>query len=325
MASGLLDRLLALCLAMMFSTLFLGVKVRITLKLHRPALWLDKAIAAADRKLNRETRSSGTRVYRGLIVMLLLMGLMVGSSVVLGMIRQHLHYGIYLEIVVLAVLLPIRSSLQHAHAIARLLAAKKEKTALHYLSAWMQLDKTSSDQHTLARMTIEHLTEQLASQVVAIAFWYLLLGLPGALMAAMLHRLDARIGHATRRHLAFGWAASRSNDVLQWVPARFAALLIVAAAFLVPKGRPLGAIRILAKDRHNTFSPNAGWPIAATAGALNLTLAGPKRIEGAVAGDDWIGKGTAKATQHDVMRSLWLYAIASGLLWMSVVGLMGAW
>ena len=300
LAAGLLDRLLVLALAMALSALLLSAPMRRRLGLYRPSQWLGRVIDVSDRKLNRAKRSTATLVYRGLVVMVAMVLITVLLAAALGVITQHWREGIYLEMLLLAVLLPIRPAAQPP--------APK-----------------GSDKHTPIRHAIESLAHQFASGTVAVAFWYVVAGIPGALLVRMIHRLDAQIGHISQRYVAFGWAAACMDRILQWLPARLASLLLVLAAILTPKGKPLGALRTLLRDRGNVQDSNHGWPLATTAGALNLTLAGPKPLEGAMAHDAWIGKGTAKATEHDRKRSLWLYAMANGLLWLGVVGVMGAW
>ena len=96
--------------------------------------------------------------------------------------------------------------------------------------------------------------------------WYLLFGLPGLLVYKTINTMDSMIGYRTARHAAFGMVAARLDDVLNYVPARIAAVMIVLASAFVPRGRPLSALRVLARDGCKHRSPNAGWPEAAMAG-----------------------------------------------------------
>jgi adenosylcobinamide-phosphate synthase len=180
----------------------------------------------------------------------------------------------------------------------------------------------SLDAYGVARAAIESLAENFSDGVVAPAFWFLLLGLPGLLAYKMANTLDSMIGHKTPHYLSFGWAAARFDDLVNLLPARISGLLITGAALFAEKGRPGRALAIMLRDARKHRSPNAGWPEAAMAGALGLALAGPRHYpEGAVV-DPWVGDGTARAATSDIGRALSLYKLAclmeGGLL-------LGAW
>jgi adenosylcobinamide-phosphate synthase len=118
------------------------------------------------------------------------------------------------------------------------------------------------------------------------------------------------IGHRSERFLAFGKVAARLDDVANLVPARLSGVLLALAAAFVPSANPLRALATMWRDAAKHRSPNAGWPEAAMAGALDLALAGPRRYHGLVVPDDWIGAGRARAEPADLHRALALFVIA---------------
>ena len=138
------------------------------------------------------------------------------------------------------------------------------------------------DGPAIARSAIESAAENLSDGVVAPAFWYLVLGLPGLLLYKITNTADSMIGYRTPRHEAFGWAAARLDDVLNWIPARLTALLIAL---------PHGVLRdwpAIARDARRHRSPNAGWPEAAMARALDIALAGPRSYDGRLTDFPWV-------------------------------------
>ncbi|MGQ0674595.1 MAG: cobalamin biosynthesis protein CobD/CbiB, partial [Rhodospirillales bacterium] len=162
------------------------------------------------------------------------------------------------------------------------------------------------DRHGVARAAIESLAENFSDGAVAPAFWYALLGLPGMLAYKAVNTLDSMIGHKTPRHLHFGWAAARLDDAMNLVPARLSGLLIALAS-----GRRAGAaFRSMARDARTHRSPNAGWPEAAMAGALNFKLAGPRQYKEETVDALFIGTGTPDLTPADIRRALNLYVLA---------------
>jgi adenosylcobinamide-phosphate synthase len=123
------------------------------------------------------------------------------------------------------------------------------------------------------------------------------------------------IGHRTPRHEAFGWAAARFDDLINLPASRLTALLVVAAAFLVPGASAASAWRTVWRDSRKHRSPNAGWPEAAMAGALGLALAGPRVYGGATVEDAMMGVGGRReATALDIRKALKLYWAADLIL-----------
>ena len=75
-------------------------------------------------------------------------------------------------------------------------------------------------------------------------------------------------------------------------------------------GMTIGVRKTMWRDASKHNSPNAGWPEAATAGALGLALAGPRKYPHHTTDAPWVGDGSAKATANDIERALYLYVVA---------------
>lgn len=279
--------------------------------------FLDRQIARTETKLNRERRSASTRVYRGIIFMLFFLSMTLLPAIGVYLLSHYWNGGIYIEIFLLGMIIPARALLDEARAVSAAFRRKQFDQARHLAALLARREHGELDGYSVIRVTIEYLMENLSDKVIAPCFWYLLLGFPGAVAARIINRLDGAVGHKSRRFLAFGWAAARCDDLLQLIPARLTGLLLCFAAPFIPKGKPITALHILWRDARKTTSPNSGWPIAAAAGALGLTLAGPRRIAEGVVRDAWIGKGSPKPMSKDLVRAQWLYSVA--LLWWGLV------
>jgi adenosylcobinamide-phosphate synthase len=173
-------------------------------------------------------------------------------------------------------------------------------------------DPASLDAHGVARAAIESTAENFADGVMAPLFWGVLLGLPGMAAYKAINTLDSMIGHRSPRYRHFGRFAARLDDLANWLPARLAAFLILAAALCLPGTTPRAGWRAMLRDAPRHRSPNAGWPEAAMAGALGLRLAGPRRYAGELVGDAWMGAGRAATTPNDIRRALRLFVLACG-------------
>jgi adenosylcobinamide-phosphate synthase len=134
-------------------------------------------------------------------------------------------------------------------------------------------DPHGLDAAGLARATVESVAENTSDAAVAPLLWGAAAGLPGLLGYRAVNTLDAMVGHRTRRHERFGWAAARLDDLANWAPSRLTALLAAAAAPAVG-GRPARTLRMWARYGHRHPSPNAGQCEAAFAGALGRRLGG---------------------------------------------------
>ncbi|WP_370588668.1 cobalamin biosynthesis protein [Pseudonocardia sp. C8] len=125
----------------------------------------------------------------------------------------------------------------------------------------------------LARAGVESLAENTSDAVVGPLVWGAVAGLPGLLGYRAVNTLDAMVGYRSVRHLRFGWASARLDDLVNLVPSRVAALVTVAVAPLAG-GSPRAALRAWRRDAAGHPSPNAGPVEAAAAGALGLRLGG---------------------------------------------------
>ena len=132
-------------------------------------------------------------------------------------------------------------------------------------------DPNQLEEAGIARAAIESLAENTSDGVVAPLFWGALFGLPGVAGYKAINTLDSMIGHRNERHEAFGWAAARIDDVVNFIPARLTGFIFAFAGDLENFSR---AMSCMFRDARHHRSPNAGWPEAAMAGALACGCAG---------------------------------------------------
>jgi adenosylcobinamide-phosphate synthase len=135
-------------------------------------------------------------------------------------------------------------------------------------------DPASLDFGGLTRAALESVAENTSDAAVAPLFWGALGGVPGLLVYRAANTLDAMIGHKSARYANFGWAAARFDDVLNYLPARVAGLLVAGCA-AVTGGSPGAALTAWRRDASRHPSPNAGVVEASFAGALGVRLGGP--------------------------------------------------
>jgi adenosylcobinamide-phosphate synthase len=254
---------------------------------------------------------------RGFAALLLLLSLAGGSAYFFcfGLSGFNLPQpaSLALTALIASSLIAQRSLDAHVLAVAEALAAglaAGRETAAKIVGR----DVAKLDEAGVARAAIESLAENFSDAVVAPAFWLALGGLPGGACYKVINTADSMIGRRTQRHAAFGFAAAKLDDFVNFCPARLSACLVVIAACFAPRASARAAWHTMRRDARGHPSPNAGWPEAAFAGALGLRLGGP-RVYGEVRiNDAWIGSGDEPSRQ-DIMRALTLYRIACGVHW----------
>lgn len=275
-------------------------------RLPHPVQAIGGLLDRLDTRLNRPP----FRRAKGVAALALTAGAAAGTAAALGRI------GPPAKAALASAGLAQRSLWRHVRAVERALARGDIARARTEVSKIVGRDTAMLDASGIAKAAIESLAESFNDGVVAPALWLAIGGLPGLWAYKAVNTADSMIGHRTPRHARFGWAAARTDDVMNLMPARIAGLLIVAAA----GGRGLPVMR---RDAGHHASPNAGWPEAAMAGALGRRLGGPVSYDGERHDRRWLGDGGEPAGAAEVERALRLYARATALLWL-LIG-MRAW
>ena len=166
-----------------------------------------------------------------------------------------------------------RSLAREAEAIAGHLDAGDLPAARQRVRNLVSRDPEPLDADGVARATLESVAENTCDAVVAPLIWGAAAGVPGLLAYRAINTLDAMVGYRNERYRNFGWAAARMDDVANWVPARIAGGLAIAAAPLV-NGSAAQARRAVREQSGRHPSPNGGVVEAAFAGALGVRLGG---------------------------------------------------
>jgi len=271
-------------------------------------------IGFADRMLNRDTWSDAVRRAAGVVTIALLVAIVGAIGLAIERAFLLIPYGIIGAAVVASTLLAQRSLYRHVADVAVALETQGLAAGRVAVSRIVGRDPDALDESGVARAAIESLAENFSDGVTAPVLWIALGGLAGGAAYKAINTADSMIGHRTPRHAAFGFAAARLDDLVNLPASRLSALLVVAAAAVMPGASARGAWRAVVRDAPHHRSPNAGYPEAAFAGALKLKLAGPRVYHGKRVEDAAMGDGRADATSADIRAALALYRVADGLL-----------
>ncbi len=276
-------------------------------RVRHPAVLMGDLIGFLDRNLNQ----GGNRRLKGVIVALLLLAIALFA----GRLLQSL--GPIIEIMACAALLAQKSLVVHVRdvgdALRRSLSEGREAVA-----RIVSRDTSEMTQAQVARSAIESAAENLSDGVIAPAFWFLIGGLPGLLVYKVINTADSMIGYRNDKYIEFGWASAKLDDLLNLIPARLTCVMIVAISKNWDRWNAIVA------DARRHISPNAGWPEAAMARALNVALAGPRSYDGEIRDLAWVnGDARTEIGAYEVFRAcdmLWrIWGLALAVLSVSVV------
>ncbi len=301
----------------MLIELCLGYPQWLVRMIGHPVTWIGGLIAALDRLLNAQPAQRIKGIFSILIVIVI-----VGS--VAFLVQRELFrlpLGLFVTALLASSLIAQRSLYRHVADVALALETEGLAAGRTAVSHIVGRDTESLDEAGVVRAAIESLAENFSDAVVAPALWLAIAGLPGAALYKAINTADSMIGHRTPRYAAFGWAAARLDDLVNLPASRLAALLLIAAAALHRKAFAAAAWRAVRRDAPRHRSPNAGYPEAAIAGALGLSLAGPRIYDGIAVDDALMGDGRRQASAADIRYALSLYRYADAILIATLAGL----
>ncbi len=213
-------------------------------------------------------------------------------------------------------LLALRNLLDHAWAV-EVAASRSDVAAARFATGrFVARDTRPLDLAACRRASIESLSENLTDGFVSPLIWYAIGGIPGLVVFKVFSTLDSMVGNRSPRYVRFGWFSARTDDVLNWVPARLTWLLIAVVAMVIPGCSARRALAVGWRQHAIVPGPNSGWSEAATAGAIQRRLVGPIVVGGQVLTELWVGDGRmppAGDDPRDLRMAMALTAIA-GLL-----------
>jgi adenosylcobinamide-phosphate synthase len=282
--------------------------VRLPTSLH-PVAWFGKLAAALIRRapLGGPLRAGALGV---LLAALLPLAAASGVRHGLGLVaRVEPGLSIGIEVLLLYSCVCLYGLLDAARQLSVALRGAGLPAARERLGWLCSRDPSGLDESALANGTIESLAENLSDSVVAPLFFLLCFGLEGAVAYRAINTLDAMIGYRGRYEW-LGKAAARLDDVVNYVPARLTALLLLAAgaSFSLAPARDISLARAVAvwrADHARTPSPNGGHPMAMAAGLLGVRLDKP--------GHYVLGAELAAPAARDIERAIALCARAGQL------------
>ncbi len=156
---------------------------------------------------------------------------------------------------------------KHATSVLKSLDDDNLDMARNHLSMIVKRNTKNLDKNHVISGVLESISENTVDGITGPMFYYALFGLPGAFVYRVVNTADSMIGYKTSIFKNVGWFAATCDSVLNYIPSRLTGLImIISAAILQNNWKE--SYKIMIRDGKNTESPNAGYPMAALAGAL---------------------------------------------------------
>ena len=298
--------------------------------LPHPIRLIGNLIAALDRKLlgNPEEgeRNDHREFHRGivLVVLVLLSVTVVTAALLFGGYALHPYIGLVMETIMTYQILATKCLKVESMKVYACLKRGDLPAAKKAVSMIVGRDTDVLDETGVAKAAIETVAENTSDGVIA-PMLYLALGGPvlGFFYKAV-NTMDSMVGYKNDRYLYFGRAAAKVDDVVNYIPARISAYLMILFAFI--GGRAYDgkrAFQIHQKDRRNHASPNSAQTESACAGALGIQLAGDASYFGKIVKKPYIGDAVRKVEFEDIKRVNHLMYFTAWICALFCIGLMG--
>jgi adenosylcobinamide-phosphate synthase len=294
-------------LALLVERLF-GYPPALVRTIGHPVIWMGRLIDWFEARFNAPRDGAIVRRNGGILMLGALLLATFLATMAIGEVTSRIPAGWVIDALIASTLLAQNELGRAVRAVADALdlsLADGRRAVAHIVGR----DPEALDEAGVSRAAIESLAESSSDGVVAPLFWLALFGLPGIALYKAINTADSMVGHFSPRFRHFGWASAKLDDLANWIPARLTALLIAGAAVFTPGADAEHAWSTALRDAPNHHSPNAGWPEAAMAGALALSLGGPRSYGGEVVDLPGFGHGRRDLGPADIRRALGLYGV----------------
>ncbi len=278
-----------------------------------PVVGIGKWISFFDRKLRRGN-SNPKDVGRGALTVVLVALISTGVPALVLELSWRLHPAAYFAVnaIMCWQILAARQLFREGKKVQRALEKGDTEGARAAVSMIVGRDTDVLDENGICRAAVETVAENASDGVIAPLFWTFLFGAAGGFFYKSINTMDSMLGYKNEKYLYFGRAAARTDDVVNYVPARLSAVLMIAAC---PLCRLDGknARRIFRRDRYKHASPNSAQTESTVAGALGVRLAGDAVYGGVVKKKEFIGDPVREIEPYDITRAGRLMYVASAL------------
>ena len=201
-----------------------------------------------------------------------------------------------------------RSLIYESWLVMQALQSEGVEAGRKQLSFIVGRDTSQLDEQQIRTAVLETMAENLSDGVIAPLFYYAIGGIPALFAFKMASTLDSMIAYKDARYKNFGWFAARLDDLLNLIPARLTALLMVVVSL------SWSGVQHIFRYGHQHASPNAGYPEAALAGILKCRFGGPNVYHGKLVDKPNIGDHEKTITARDFWFAAYVNVASSAVM-----------
>ena len=247
----------------------------------------------------------------------LLVLLIIGNIIMWGEVLLYHGLPLYVRYLVEAFILSFticpRSLAKAARDVQMALQYRHLQRARYYVSHIVGRDTKQLTAGEIVRATVETVAENTIDGIISPLFFYLLFGIPGAVLYRTVNTLDSMWGYKNERFLYFGRVAARLDDIGNYIPARITFFLLVVVSWVVHLDSK-GAWCMGWRDANKHPSPNGGWAEATVAGALHVQLGGYNSYFGKVSFRAYMGDASEMLAPKHITKAIQLMYGSTGIM-----------
>lgn len=267
-----------------------------------PVRWIGKMIGCFEQRWN----TGSFRKWKGsfmLVIVVLCAGLITWGMIEIAYI-VHPAVGIMIEGVVIATTIAQKGLADAALDVYSPLAEGQLDEARTKVSYIVGRDTDDLPEHEIVRATVETVAENTCDAITAPLFWAFIGGAPLAVVYRAVNTCDSMVGYKNERYQEFGWASARLDDVMNLLPSRLTALMMVIVNRPVEGVTRKAVMEVVNRDAMLHPSPNSGWSEAAVAGLLGVQLGGVNKYRGVISKRAKIGIPLYPLRKEHILKSI---------------------
>ena len=274
---------------------------------YHPTAWIGKLIAV----LVPFTRNNSPKkeLFGGILIVFAVVAIVSTLLVALDFGISLLTIDIVSLVVSIAVgsillktTIAIRGMQKHALAVVDALEKDDLDSARNHLSMIVKRNTKHLDKNHISSAVLESVSENTVDGITGPLFYYAIFGLPGAFVYRAINTIDSMVGYKTSLFRNIGWFGANCDTILNYIPSRLTGLVMILSALILGYNWK-ESFYIMKRDGKKLESPNAGFPIAALAGALGTKL---EKINYYAVGD-----GNIEFTKSHIISAIRLMKVSS--------------
>ena len=288
--------------------------------LPHPIVAIGKLIAFLDKKL-RLGGGDQRDIYRGALTAVIVVSVSTFIPAVILELMWRIHPLAFFAVnsIMCFQMLAARQLVIESEKVRKALEANDTEAARKAVANIVGRDTDVLDDKGICRAAVETVAENGSDGVVAPLFWMFLFGAVGGFFYKSINTMDSMLGYTNDKYIYFGRVPAKTDDVVNYIPARLAALLMIASCPLLRLDTQ-NAWKIFLRDRYKHASPNSAQTESACAGALDIRLAGDAVYGGVVHKKEYIGDPIREIEPYDIKRAGDLMYLSSAF--MLIIGLL---